>query len=122
MKSIHQRVLEGLEAMVENQGEGWFLIAEEPETESFVQFAFDEGVALIFDCPTISFNEDELERAKLVMGRFGIELEHPSGDDFASFNADMAMDIEKAADIATAMLQEVFMFEPETRLNITINR
>lgn len=122
MKKIHQRMLLGLQAVCENQGDGWFIIMEEPETESFVQFAFDEGEGLVFDCPTMSFNPEELENAIEVMARFGISHENPSGDDFSSFNAAIGMDVELAAQIATAMFCEVFKFDDDLRFDITINR
>lgn len=122
MNRIYQRMLLGLQAVCENQGEGWFAIMEEPETESFVQFAFDEGDGLVFDCPTMSFDEEELEKAVAVMKRFGINHENPAGDDFSSFTANIGMNIELAAQIATAVFTEIFMFSEDVRFDITINR
>ncbi len=122
MNRIYQRMLLGLQAVCENQGDGWFIIMEEPETESFVQFAFDEGDGLVFDCPTMSFNPEELANAIEVMSRFGVAHENPAGDDFSSFNANIGMNIELAAKIATAMFSEVFKFNDDVRFDITINR
>ncbi|MDN5279235.1 MAG: hypothetical protein PWR01_3200 [Clostridiales bacterium] len=121
MNQIYERMLTALKVLTANVGEGWFIIMEEPESEFFVQFAFDEGSGLVFDCPTMSFSEEEMARATRVMQRFGIELENLSDDEFASFNADIGMDIEKAAQIGSSMFREVFMFSDNTPFNIVIN-
>lgn len=122
MNKIFERMKTALQIAVQNQGEGWFIIMEEPESESFVQFAWDEGEGLVFDCPTMSFSDEELAIAIKVMARFGVNHEHPSGDDFASFLGNVGQNIDLAAQIATAMFGEVFGFSEDVRFDITINR
>ncbi len=70
MNSIAKRVELGLQVLLENSGDGWFLILEEPVSEKFVQFAYEEGQDLVFDCPTMAFSPDELKKAIEVMNRF----------------------------------------------------
>ena len=122
MNSTYERMLVGLKAVAGNVGEGWFIIMEEPDSERFVQFAFDEGQGLVFDCPTISFDEEELARATRVMEKFGIRLESPSGDDFTSFCANIGMNLDLGARIASETFREVFMFPDNTSFDISINK
>lgn len=122
MSQINDRVVCALKTICGNVGEGWFVILEEPESEKFVQFAFDQGEGLVFDCPTMAFDEEEMSRATRVMERFGIS----SGDlgtngQISSFSADIGMNIELGAQIVAAMFREVFLFPDTVVFNIEIN-
>ncbi len=122
MSQIYDRVYQALKLITGNQGAGWIAIIEEPETESFVQFAFDQATSLVFDCPTISFSDDQLSRAKTLLSRYKIEETNPSGEDFTTFNAELGDNIELAAEIAAAMFTEVFQFSDNRGLNVTVTR
>jgi hypothetical protein len=122
MSQIYDRVHHALKTLTGNQGEGWIAIIEEPETECFVQFAFDQGASLVFDCPTIAFSDDQLSRAKTLLARYQIEETRPLNDDFTTFNADLGNNIDLAAKIAAAVFAEVFQFSDNTGLNVTVTR
>ncbi|MEW6713008.1 MAG: hypothetical protein AB1403_24525, partial [Candidatus Riflebacteria bacterium] len=57
-----------------------------------------------------------------VMNRFNIKHSHPAGDDFASFTSSVGLDVNLAQAVALAMLNEVFGFNDQHQLDITINR
>ena len=58
---MKKRVESAIRMILENIGEGWFIILEEPETEKFVQFAYDEGSGLVFDLPFQALDDPEID-------------------------------------------------------------
>lgn len=63
-----------LEMLVKNSGEGWFCILEEPKTEKFVQFAYDEDEGIFFDLPRPALTKKEFESASEVLSGYDITL------------------------------------------------
>ncbi len=117
---MRDRIRAAVEMVLGNMGEGWFLIIEEPENEKFVQFALDEEAGLIFDLPFQALTDDEIEKARPVLGALGVNAVEVS--DFSSFQADIGKDVEFAVKVAIAVFCEVFGLNEGTHLDITINR
>ncbi|GAB4275090.1 MAG: hypothetical protein Kow0029_15950 [Candidatus Rifleibacteriota bacterium] len=123
MNNIYDRMKLALNIIIGNKGDGWFVIMEEPDSEKFVQFAFDEDSGLYFDCPIMAFSDDELRAAHRVMKRFGVSFDDPKADqDFSSINTDVGFDAELGAQIASAFFREVFLFSDNVSFNIEISR
>jgi hypothetical protein len=120
MNTLYEKIKNGLSLLMQNSGDGWIIIFEEPETEKFVQFALDYEEGLFFDCPSISFSEQEKQRAEVVMHRYNLKESSPSEDDFTTYNGKIGSDIEKASRLASDVFREVFLFNDDKALNITI--
>lgn len=127
---MKKRIESAVRLVLENLGEGWFIIFEEPTAEKFVQFAYDEDTGLIFDLPFQALDEDELGRARQVLGEAGIGdeiaeiFDAPSGEkrgEQQSFNAMVGRDVEQAIDLVHRVFTYVYGFDDKTKFNVTIN-
>lgn len=127
---MKKRVESAIRLILENIGEGWFIILEEPDTEKFVQFAYDEDTGLIFDLPFQALDEDELVRARQVLGEVGVGdevasiFDSPDGEavgEQRSFNSMVGSDVEQAVDLVHRVFTYVYGFDDKTRFNVTIS-
>ena len=82
---MQERIRSALLTILQNSGDDWFIIIEEPEHEKFVQFAFDESAGLFFDLPFQALTKAELATAKSLFAGLAIDsqkapmLDHPGG-------------------------------------------
>lgn len=127
---MKKRIESAIRLILENTGEGWFIILEEPVDEKFVQFAYDEDSGLIFDLPFQALTDDELTRARQVLGEAGIGDETaglydaPDGEQIGeqtSFNAMVGRDVDRAVELVHRVFTYVYGFDDKTRFNITIS-
>ena len=127
---MKKRIESAIRLTLDNVGEGWFIIIEEPTDEKFVQFAYDEDTGLIFDLPFQALDEDELARARQVLGEAGVGdetasvFDAPDGTKIGeqrSFNAMIGRDVERAVDLVHRVFTYVYGFDDKTRFNITIS-
>ncbi|MGM0599911.1 MAG: hypothetical protein ACQETH_08870 [Candidatus Rifleibacteriota bacterium] len=116
------RIIKGIETLCGNSGDGWYIIIQEAESEKFVQFAFEEGSGLIFDCPVVALDKEEVKKAEILLARYGIKAGDLTGGNFVSFNAELGNDINKAATIAAEMFESVYGISDQASFDIIINR
>ena len=128
---MKKRIESAIRLILDNSGEGWFIILEDPSEEKFVQFAYDEHTGLIFDLPFQALNADELARAKQVLGEAGVGDESAGvfdgvdGEQIGeqrSFNAMVARDVDQAVDLVHRVFTYVYGFDERTRFNVSIGR
>ncbi|NCB40146.1 MAG: hypothetical protein EOM80_15405 [Erysipelotrichia bacterium] len=128
---MKDRIRTALNLLLQNTGDDWFIILEEPEHEKFVQFAYDEGPGLIFDLPFQALTDDEIEKAKKLMASFNIvpeeltAMDHPGGQKIGvqhSFSAQIGNDVELAVSLAYRVFREVYELADDTPFNVTIMR
>jgi len=99
-----------------------FLIIEEPNTKKYVQFASGAVDELMFDLPAIALSADEFERAKVMLKEYDIEatemnMTNPDGtpaEPMRTFNSELGPNIERAAELSTRVLFDVYQFDPAT--------
>ncbi len=128
---MKERIRSALQTLLQNSGDDWFIIIEEPENEKFVQFAFDEASGLFFDLPFQALTKDELEKARSLFTALSIDaqkasmLDQPGGKEIGiqeSFNHHVGRDIDLAVDISYRVFKEVYAFTDSVRLDVTIMR
>ncbi len=128
---MQERIRSALLAILQNTGDDWFIIIEEPEHEKFVQFAFDESSGLFFDLPFQALTKSELKRAGSLFAGLAIEpqkapmLDKPGGKETGvqeSFNHHVGRDIDQAVNLAYRVFKEVYAFDDSVRLDVTIMR
>ena len=71
---LHQ-IENSINSLVKKDGDGWFLIIEEPESMKFVQFAWGETEGIIFNIPSQTLSKEELELVSNKLKDYGIEYE-----------------------------------------------
>jgi len=127
---MKKRVESAIRLILENIGEGWFIILNTFFTEKFVQFAYDEDTGLIFDLPFQALDEDELVRARQVLGEVGVGdevasiFDSPDGEavgEQRSFNSMVGSDVDQAVDLVHRVFTYVYGFDDKTRFNVTIS-
>jgi hypothetical protein len=127
-----------LDTLLKNSGEGWFCIIEDPKTEKFVQFAYDEEEGLWFDLPKPALTKKELEVALDLLSGYDIKLMAPGIEDedcehgnedcecheevFETFNKHLGRDKQLAAEIAYAVMRQVYNLKDDTKLDVTLTR
>lgn len=128
---MKERIEKAVEVLLQNAGDDWFMIIEEPAQEKFVQFAYDEESGLFFDLPFQALTQEELARARKVMAELSIAaaanatFDEPGGREIGvqeSFNHHVDRDVKLAVDIAYRVFREVYGYGDSTRLDITIMR
>ncbi len=116
------RISSAIDLVCGNSGDGWFVIFEEPETEKFVQFAFDEESGLYFDLPTMNLSADERTNALFIFRQFGVDL----GDQIENFpesiNLEIGFEKKLAIQLSEKVFAEIFKFDETCSINITIDR
>ena len=148
---MKERIQNAIEMLTTNKGDDWFTVLEEPKTEKFIQFTFDESYGLQVDLPVVALKPEELEKATKLMAEYGIakrELEPPEDDccccgdeeehgencncnccdgeekceeKFESFNEKME-DKNKAVELAYRVFKEVYGLSDDAAINVTIFR
>jgi hypothetical protein len=128
---VQERIRSALQTLLQNTGDDWFIIIEEPEHEKFVQFAFDEPSGLFFDLPFQALTKAELERARKLFAALSVAaqkapmLDQPGGKEIGqqeSFNHHVGRDIDQAVDLACRVFKEVYVLHDSVRLDVTIMR
>ncbi len=101
---------------------GAFVIIEEPLSGKFVQFGGSKDEPLWLDLPSQTLSPDEMTRAKAVFAEFGYagaEVDHdPAGQD-TNFIVKFGTDVDKATELAVAVLHRVYKFGDDTKLKLT---
>jgi len=123
------RIKAALQRLLARTNTDAFLIIEEPSTKKYVQFASGDVDALMFDLPAIALSADELERAKTVLMQYGIEatemeMTNPDGtpaEPMLTFNSELGHNIERATELSTRVLMEVYQFSPDTDFQLIEN-
>ncbi|MBQ3643574.1 MAG: hypothetical protein II961_03160 [Candidatus Riflebacteria bacterium] len=148
---MKERIKNAIEILTTNKGDGWFTVLEEPKSEKFIQFTYDESYGLQVDLPVVALQPEELAKAEKLMGEYSIEKieinpaeddccccsdEHEHGEDcdcnccdgeekceekFESFNKKVD-DNNKAIEIAYRVFKEVYGLSDDTAINVTIFR
>lgn len=127
---MKDRIKKAIEAICGNIGDGWILIMEEPETESFVQFAFDSSSGLVFDLPFQALNQQQTQLARQVLGRYEIVPytvpafagSTNSEEEQPTFNADMGFNTELATELSFVCFNEIYKLPGDFSFNVTITR
>lgn len=128
---MKERIESAVKLILQNSGDGWFMIFEEPKSEKFVQFAFDEESGLIFDLPFQALTQLEKDSAGMLLSSMGVApataevLDGPDGDCIGqqcSYQAEIGYDAEMAVSLAYRVMREVYGFRDGTRIDVTINR
>jgi len=128
---MKERIESAVKLILKNSGDGWFMIFEEPKSEKFVQFAFDEGSGLIFDLPYQALTGLEKDSARVLLAGMGVAPQTedvfggPEGDHIGqqcSFQAEIGFDAEMAVSLTYRVMREVYGFRDETKIDVTINR
>ena len=80
---MKERIKNAIEMLTTNKGDDWFTVLEEPQSEKFIQFTYDEGYGLQLDLPVVALKPEELEKAEKLMAEYGIakKVIEPSEDD-----------------------------------------
>ena len=148
---MKERIKNAIEILTTNKGDGWFTVLEEPKSEKFIQFTYDESYGLQVDLPVVALQPEELAKAEKLMGEYSIEKieinpaeddccccsdEHEHGEDcdcnccdgeekceekFESINKKVD-DNNKAIEIAYRVFKEVYGLSDDTAINVTIFR
>ena len=146
---MKERIKNAIEMLTTNKGEDWFTVLEEPKSEKFIQFTYDEGYGLQVDLPVVALQPEELKKAEKLMGEYGIakrvieppeddcccgedhehgehcdcgcEDDEESDEKFESFN-EKVDDNNKAVEIAYRVFKEVYGLSDDTAVNVTIFR
>ena len=97
---------------------GAFVIIEEPKSGKFVQFAGSEKEPLLLDLPSQTLTQDEMKKAIAVFSELGYPgpetfpvQEHPGGPpagEQTSFVVTFGKDVDKATELAVAVLHRVY--------------
>ena len=108
---------------------GAFVIIAEPQSGKFVQFAGSEDEPLLLDLPLQTLSPDEMMRVKAVFAELGYSgpetyqtEEYPGGPpagEQTSMNVKFGTDVDKAAELAVAVLHRVYGLDAHTKLRLT---
>ncbi len=102
-----------------------FLIIEDPKTKKYVQYATSEKDGLYFSLPTIMLSDEEIERARLVLGEYDIHLNHEHKGDrsyaMQEFAKSLGQDVDLATELVSRIMLEVYLFEPSIQLSLIEN-
>ena len=148
---MKERIANAINLLTTNRGDDWFTVLEEPKSEKFIQFTYDESYGLQIDLPVVALQPDELQKAEKLLAEYSIEkIEiEPSEDDccccgdkeehgencdcdccdgekeceevFESFNKKIE-DKSVAIEIAYRVFKEVYNMPDNTDINVTIFR
>ncbi len=148
---MKERIQNAIDLLTTNLGEGWFTVLEDPKSEKFIQFTYDEGYGLQIDLPVVALQPEELPKAEKLMAEYAIEkiVVNPAEDDccccgedhehgencecncgegeeeceevFESFNKKIE-DKKVAVEIAYRVFKEVYGLSDDTSINVTIFR
>lgn len=145
---LKDRIKTAIDMIVSNRGEDWFIVLEGAKDEKFVQFTYDEGYGLQLDLPVVALKVEELARAEKLLGEYSIvkrKIEYSEEGDcccgeehgkdehcdcgcedrskeiFESFNEKIE-DTNRAVEIAYRVFKEVYLYQDNWELNVTIFR
>jgi hypothetical protein len=131
LSSIEKDINQAVDELVRKEGDGWFMIIEDPRTRKFVQFVWGTTEGLSFDLPSQALDQVELQRAKKVLSVYDIALEtwqvydRPNGNvvgEQCGFNKDISDTPELAKKIALDVFLEIYQVDPKTNLGVTIEK
>ena len=81
---MKNRIKNAIDMLTTNKGDDWFTVLEEPKSEKFIQFTYDESYGLQVDLPVVALQPEELAKVEKLMGEYGIAkrvMEPPEDDD-----------------------------------------
>jgi len=106
--------------------DGTFVIIEEPKSGKFVEFAFTNEKAVIFDLPSISLSTKEVARAKAIFDKWGYaspETHRLQGypgsfgvQEITIFNVGLGKDIGRATELAVTFFEKVYKLRNGAKL------
>ena len=108
---------------------GGFVIIEDAQSGKFVQFAGSEEEPLLLDLPSQTLSPDEMAKAKALFAELGYAgpesyqvQESPGGPDDSeqtSFSVKFRQDVDKATELAVAILHRVYGLDGNAKLKLT---
>lgn len=128
---LNNNIDNAIDELVSKQGDGWFIVMEDPESKNYVQFAWGESEGLYFDLPVQSLNDDEQNRAKKTLMAYDIELEvwplydRPGGSivgERGGFSKNIGENVALAKSLALDVFINIYEISPSTKLVIDIDR
>lgn len=118
-----------LQKLLKRTNSDAFVIINEQITENYVQFVVNGG-QLLFDVPTIQFNDQQIIKAKQVLSVYDVQLDDlaaPNPNEqkitrkFSVFNKNLGTDITTAIQMSEKMIVEVFNVTQKINLKIDEN-
>lgn len=107
---------------------GAFVVIEDARSGKFVQFAGSSGEPLLLDLPSQTLSPQEMAKAKAVFSNLGYPgpetyrtEEFPGGPpagEQTTFNVKFGSDVDKATDLALAVLYQVYDLDDAARLRL----
>ncbi len=131
LSNIERDINQAVDELVRKEGDGWFMIIEDPRTRKYIQFVWGTTEGFIFDLPSQALDQIELQRAKEVLSNYDIVLEtwavydRPNGTvvgEQSGFNKDIGDAPELAKKIALDVFIEIYRVDPKTDLGVTIEK
>jgi hypothetical protein len=119
-----------LNMLLGRQKDDAFVIIEDRKSKKFVQFAGGAGQGLHFDLPSQPLSLEEMNRAKVVLAEYGIQMEEwevydrPGGKVVGmqrGFQADLGLDLDQAVEIVWRVLMDVYRFDQDFPMGIEEN-
>jgi hypothetical protein len=120
IENTQSNIRRWIENMTQLEGDGWYIIFQEPTSDKFVQFAWGEHDGLLFDLPTQQLSTAELDKAKGLLRKHHIPLETDDGID--QFIKRIGPEKDLAAELAHTVLYQVYGFAEDTTLSVRIDR
>ena len=129
--SLGVQIDSAIDDLVKRQGDGWFMVLEDPKTKKFVQYALHENHEFYFDLPSQVLSKHELDRAKKVLFKYGMEfetwdmLDKPNGvvvGKQSGFGRNIGSDVSLAKKLAREIFIQVYKLDPNTKLTVVIER
>lgn len=126
---LHADIIRGALTRLLTRPSGAFVIIEEPNSGKFIQFAGSEKEPLLLDLPSQTLTQDEMKKAVAVFSELGHQgpetyqtQDYPGGPpagEQMSFVVTFGKDVDKATELAVAVLQRVYGFKEGTSLKLT---
>ena len=124
-----QQVFDALARLCSRHNRDAFVIFGDAKSQKYVQFAGESG-RLVLDLPSMTLDQQEMDRAKEYFGALGERLKddqlfsEPGGKPAGTmqkFSMELGNDIEKATSITIEVFSAIYQFPPDFELEITEN-
>ena len=114
----HQDQIQGALVRLLEDPDGGFVIIAVPHSGKFLQFAANAGSGLLLDLPQQTLSQDEMEKAKAVFSARGYPGPE-THDGQTSFQKNFGKGVDKATELAVAVIQQVYGLQDHSTLQIT---
>ena len=125
----HSAVVRAALVRLLSRPSGAFVIIEDARSGKFVQFAGSKEEPLLLDLPSQTLSPDEMTKAKAVFSDLGYPgpetyetQEFPGGPpagEETSFMVKFEQDVDKATELAVAILHRVYGLDENAKLKLT---